>query len=107
MYFSRYTVIPAARVLLSDGEPVKLGARAFDLLVVLLSARGLIVSKSTVMDHVWPGLHVSEGSLRFQVTVLRRALGDAGDAIKSVSGRGYLLADAGDPVGRLARKASM
>lgn len=90
--FGRWAVIPGARVLLRDEKPVVLGSRAFDLLVVLLSARGAVVSKRDIMRHVWPSTVVEDSNLRLQITMLRRALGKQRDVIKTIIGRGYLLA---------------
>jgi DNA-binding response OmpR family regulator len=38
--FGRYTVEPHRRELLADGRPIKLGGRAFDLLMALIEASG-------------------------------------------------------------------
>ena len=90
--FGRFCVVPEARQLLADGRPVRLGGRAFDLLLVLLRARGSLVSKDEILSSVWPSLVVEEANLRFQMAALRRALGEDRDVIKTVPGRGYLLA---------------
>lgn len=92
--FGRFHVHPGARALLRDGKPVEVGSRAFDLLVRLLRSRGQIVSKTEIIAHVWPSIFVEESNLRFQVAQLRKALGDHGAFIKTVPGRGYLLAAA-------------
>lgn len=84
--------MPGARQLLADGRPVRLGGRAFDLLLVLLRARGSLVSKEEILSSVWPSTVVEETNLRFQMAELRRALGNDRDIIKTVTGRGYLLA---------------
>ncbi|MDX8494751.1 response regulator [Mesorhizobium sp. VK22B] len=89
--FGRFCVVPGARQLLADGRSVRLGGRAFDLLLVLLRARGRLVPKDEILRSVWPSLVVEEANVRFQVTALRRALGEDRDLIKTVSGRGYLL----------------
>jgi len=90
--FRGFELLPEDRLLLRDGRPVELGGRAFDLLVVLLRSRGKVVSKNEIADHVWPSMIVEESNLRFQMARLRRALGRDGDVIKTVKGRGYLLA---------------
>ena len=90
--FRQFTLLPLARVLLRDQQPVEIGSRAFDLLHVLAAARGAVVTKSEILRRVWPGTIVEEGNLRFQVSVLRRALGSDGELIRTVAGRGYLLA---------------
>ncbi len=54
--FGRVEVRCAERQLLLDGEPAKLGARAFDLLLALVERRERVVSKNELLDLVWPGL---------------------------------------------------
>lgn len=93
--FRSFRLFPGARLLLRGGRPVDLGSRAFDLLHVLAASRGYVVDKSEILDRVWPRTTVEESNLRFQVAVLRRALGDDRDLIKTVAGRGYQLADEG------------
>ena len=93
--FGRFEVHPGARALVCDGHSVDIGSRAFDLLVRLLRSRGQIVSKAEIIAHVWPALFVEESNLRFQIAQLRKALGDDGHLIKTVPGRGYLLAGNG------------
>jgi DNA-binding response OmpR family regulator len=73
--FDRFRVLLRRRQLLADGAPVKLGTRTFDLLLVLLEADGLLVTKEELFSRVWPGKLVSEGNLDVQVSALRKALG--------------------------------
>lgn len=42
--FGRFCVLPCKRQLQSDGLPVQLGSRAYDLLKVLLEADGSLVT---------------------------------------------------------------
>ena len=72
-----------------DGEPVKLGARAFDVLAALASHRGRTLSKAQLLDTVWPDVVVEENNLQVQVSALRKLLGPA--AIATIPGRGYRL----------------
>ena len=89
--FRNFTLYPGDRVLMRDGEPVEIGGRAFDLLLVLLRSRGSIVGKDEITEHVWPSTLVDESNLRFQMACLRRALGPDRDVIKTIQGRGYLF----------------
>lgn len=77
---------------MKDGVAVALGARALDILVVLVSRPNQPVGKTELMAEVWPDVIVGEGSLRFHVSSLRKALGDGeGGAryISTLAGRGY------------------
>jgi len=76
---------------------VQLGGRAFDILCVLTERPGEIVGKEDLLERVWPGITVEEGSLRVQINALRNALGEhpSGiDYIINVAGRGYCFAAA-------------
>jgi DNA-binding winged helix-turn-helix (wHTH) protein len=87
--FGRFRVLLRQRQLLADGAPVELGTRAFDLLLVLLEADGLLVTKDEIARRVWPATVVSEANLKVQVCALRRALGEDRDFIRTDFGRGY------------------
>jgi DNA-binding winged helix-turn-helix (wHTH) protein len=90
--FRDYRLLPSSRILLKGRVPVGIGSRAFDILSVLLQARGCIVCKREIVKAVWPTTIVEESNLRFQVAQLRKALGDDQDLIKTIPGRGYLFA---------------
>ena len=71
---------------------MELGARAFEILIALISTPNEVVSKKDLMSRVWPDVTVEEGSLRFHMTSLRKALGDGKDGaryITTLAGRGY------------------
>src|SRR5215470_14712323 len=84
-----FELLPSERVLKLDGQPLELGARAFDLLLVLVEHEGRLASKATLIERVWPRLVVDENNLPAQIASLRRVLG-AG-AIRTVAGFGYRL----------------
>jgi predicted ATPase/DNA-binding winged helix-turn-helix (wHTH) protein len=89
-----FQLFPHRRLLLDAGAPVRLGARAFDLLVALAERGGEVVSKADLIDCVWPNVTVDEVALRVHLSALRKALqaGNLGiSPITSVPGRGYLL----------------
>jgi predicted ATPase/DNA-binding winged helix-turn-helix (wHTH) protein len=90
--FDKHCLAPASRSLLADGRPVKLGGRAFDLLVTLVERRERMVSKDELLDLVWPRLVVEENNLQVQVAALRKLLGAA--TIATVPGRGYRFTQA-------------
>ena len=90
--FRSFQLLPSARLLLRRGRPVEIGSRAFDLLHVLLRSRGAVVERGDIIRHVWPSMSVDDSSLRFQMSLLRKALGEDRDLLKTVSGRGYIFA---------------
>lgn len=89
MRFGRAEVHPLRRELSVDGTPVRIGDRAFDLLLALIERRGELVTKDELLARVWPGLVVEDINLSVQVSALRKALGAERDNLKTISGRGY------------------
>ncbi|WP_375787000.1 transcriptional regulator [Bradyrhizobium sp. Pha-3] len=90
--FGPFRILPHARLLECKGLPTPIGSRAFDLLCLLISRPGEVVSKSELMARAWPDVKVEESSLRFHMTMLRRVLRDGqGGAryVVNVPGRGY------------------
>jgi DNA-binding winged helix-turn-helix (wHTH) protein len=87
--FGRFQLLPDRREVLVDGRPVKLGGRAFDVLMALIEARGAVVSRNALMERVWPGRIIEENSLAAQIAALRTAFGAERALIRTVSGRGY------------------
>ena len=85
--FHHYQLMPEQRQLMNGEQPVKLGSRAFDMLVVLVERRDRVVTKHELMDLVWPKLVVEENNLQVQVLALRKLLGHG--AIATIPGRGY------------------
>jgi len=90
--FGRFRFEPDSRALFDGEAPVRIGARALDLLAALLEHAGELVGRETLMAAAWPGLAVEDINLRVQITALRKVLGD-GQAgarfIVAVPGRGY------------------
>ncbi|OYT92384.1 MAG: transcriptional regulator [Burkholderiales bacterium PBB3] len=85
--FGTFTLQRHERRLLRDGQPVLVGARAFDVLCVLVENSGQLVTKNALLNAVWPGLVVEENNLQVHVSSLRRILGS--NAISTVPSRGY------------------
>lgn len=85
--FGGFELRPEQRALLLDGSPVRLGGRAFDILLALIERRDRVVDCDELLDVVWPGLAVEENNLSVQISTLRRLLGP--DAIATIRGRGY------------------
>src|ERR1700738_3196596 len=93
--FGPFRLFAAERVLEKGGVRVRLGSRALDILIVLVERPTKVVGKRELIERVWPDLAVDEGSLRFQISVLRKALGEGrsgGRYVTNVSGRGYCFA---------------
>ncbi|WP_063688685.1 ATP-binding protein [Bradyrhizobium stylosanthis] len=93
--FGPFRLFAKSRLLEKDGAPLHLGGRALDILIFLAERAGEVVDKRELIKRVWSDVNVDEGSLRFHITTLRKALGDAGEAsryVVNVPGRGYCFA---------------
>jgi predicted ATPase/DNA-binding winged helix-turn-helix (wHTH) protein len=103
--FGPFTLSPAKRLLEQDGIPVRLGGRALDVLIALVDSAGEVVSKRELLARAWPNMVVEEGSLRFHIVAIRKALGDSSGQpryIVNVANQGYSLVA---PVTRHTRSA--
>lgn len=101
LVFGYFRLFPAQRRLEKDGESVRLGGRALDILIALAERAGETVSSRALLKSVWPEVKVEDGSLRFHIKNLRRALGEGVDGaryIENVAGQGYCFVA---PVARL------
>ncbi len=81
------------RVLGPDG-PLRIGNKAFRVLLSLALQEGRLLTKDALFASVWDGTIVGESALTSTIKELRRALGDESRApryIESVYGRGYRL----------------
>ena len=90
--FGPFRLLPLQRLLLKGDEQVRLGSRAFDILVALTERPGQLISKNELMARVWPGIFVVPANLTVHVTALRRALEDGVNGnrfVVNVPGRGY------------------
>jgi DNA-binding winged helix-turn-helix (wHTH) protein len=80
------------RTLSCSGEQIHIGARAFDILALLASMRGRLVTKDELIRYVWPHTIVEENNLQVHLSTLRKALGTDRNLIMTLPGRGYQLA---------------
>jgi predicted ATPase/DNA-binding winged helix-turn-helix (wHTH) protein len=90
--FGSFRLIPSQRTLFEGGKPVRLGSRAFDILVALVERAGQTIAKEELIARAWPGTVVEEAALRVHVAALRKALGDGRGSTRYIAnhpGRGY------------------
>jgi predicted ATPase/DNA-binding winged helix-turn-helix (wHTH) protein len=90
--FGPYSLIPASRLLLRDGEPIEVGSRALDVLIALAEAAGDVIDRRELLDRAWPNVVVTDACLRVTIANLRKDLGDGLNGaryIANVTGRGY------------------
>src|SRR5437762_5313184 len=64
-----------------NGKPVELELKPLEVLLHLLQHADDVVTKDELLEAVWPGLSVVEGSLSTAVYKLRKALADENSSI--------------------------
>jgi len=90
--FGPFELSIGSRLLTNGTTIVPLGARAMDLLIVLVEQPNKIVSRRTLIERVWPERGADQVSLRVQISALRKALAQSDPSrryIANVPGRGY------------------
>ena len=103
-----WVVHPAQNRLVSPKRTRHLEPRAMDLLCALASRAGKVADKDLLIDEVWEGRYISEGTLSNTVAELRQALEDDARSprfIETIPKRGYRLIVAVEPVGTTAAHA--
>lgn len=91
-HFGRFDLDCGQRLLLSDGHPVALTPKVFDALVYLVTKQGRLISKSELMEKLWPGTFIEDGTLVRTISDLRKALEDGSHGqklIETVPKHGY------------------
>ncbi|HYN46368.1 MAG TPA: winged helix-turn-helix domain-containing protein, partial [Allosphingosinicella sp.] len=92
--FGDFTIDRTDERLLGPHGPVRLGNKAYRVLVLLAEHEGKLLTKDALFSSVWDGTVVSESALTSVIKELRRGLGDESRSpryIESVYGRGYRL----------------
>jgi predicted ATPase/DNA-binding winged helix-turn-helix (wHTH) protein len=89
--FGNYRIFPELRLLLKNGNKIDLTARAFDVLWILVKARGEVVTKDELIEQVWAGSIVEENNLQTHISAIRKALKQDRSLISTDFGRGYRL----------------
>jgi predicted ATPase/DNA-binding winged helix-turn-helix (wHTH) protein len=87
--FGHFRIFPHRRQLLAAGRPIRLGGRAFDVLMALIEGSGAVVGKDELLGRVWQGRIVDENRLPGEIAALRKAFGAERELIRTVTGRGY------------------
>ncbi len=90
--FGRFRIKVEQCLLLRDGKPLPLSAKAFDTLLILVGRKGQVVDKQELLEIIWPDTAVEENNLTQVISTLRRALGQDSHGrsyIETVPRRGY------------------
>jgi TolB-like protein/DNA-binding winged helix-turn-helix (wHTH) protein/Flp pilus assembly protein TadD len=83
--------------LVRDGKIVHLRPLAYEVLRFLLQNEGRLISKDKLIEQVWQGRAVTDGSLGKCIEEIREALGeDSREYLRNVRGRGYIFDPGGE-----------
>lgn len=88
--FGEFLVDSAERQLLRAEAQVHVTAKAFQLLILLISERPRVLSKKEIYDTLWPNVYVQEANIKNLVAELRSVLGEGAEQlIRTERGVGY------------------
>src|SRR3984893_4896336 len=90
--FGAYHLDGEGRVLFREGARVALPPKVAELLVALVQAAGMVVTREHLLERLWPDTVVEEGILTSHISLVRKTLGrdsNGGEFIETLSKRGY------------------
>ena len=77
-----------------EGQEIPINAREYFLLVYLLENKGSVLTRHSILEHVWSDdLDVNDRAVDNTIRRLRESLGGASSQIKTVIGRGYRITE--------------
>ena len=75
-----------------EEEPVDLTYKEYELLKLLMSNKGVVLSRDVIMEHVWDTEFEGESrTVDMHIKTLRQKLGCAGTKIRTVRNVGYMI----------------
>jgi TolB-like protein/DNA-binding winged helix-turn-helix (wHTH) protein/Tfp pilus assembly protein PilF len=90
--FNGFTLDLARGCVIRAGEPVHLRPQTYEVLKYLVENQGRLISKDKLIEEVWKGRAVTDGSLGKCIEEVREALGaEARQYIRNERGRGYIF----------------
>lgn len=80
----------AAHTVMSDGSPVDLSFKEFELLTYFIENQGIALSREKILNNVWNYDYFGDArTIDTHVKKLRSKLEDKGEYIKTIWGMGY------------------
>lgn len=76
LFFGPFRLDPTNECLWRGEKEIRLHPKAFGLLRYLLDHPGQMVTKESLLETIWPGVHVTEAILSVYVAEIRKALGE-------------------------------
>lgn len=90
--FNGFAIDLARGSVTHSGQPIHLRPLTFEVLKYLAQNRGHLISKDKLIEEVWQGRAVTDGSLGKCIEEIREALGpESRQYIRNVRGRGYIF----------------
>ncbi|MBI4751803.1 MAG: winged helix-turn-helix domain-containing protein [Acidobacteria bacterium] len=90
--FGEFCLDVTQRVLKQEGRLIQLTPKAFDTLLILVENSGRVLVKEELMHQLWPDSFVEDVNLAFNISQLRKVLGDDfknSRFIQTIPRRGY------------------
>lgn len=89
--FGPFYLDARGRIVLSGRDIMPLRPKAVDILLFLVENNGEVVTRGSILSHVWPGQPIEDGNLSHGIWSLRVILvrPDYPDPIKTIARRGY------------------
>lgn len=75
--FGEFVLDPNQKLLLRNGEILKLPAKTFELLAYLIKNPNRVINKNEIMEAVWQDSLVEDANLSVHISTLRKALGNS------------------------------
>lgn len=87
-------VCPSKHIVKVDGGEVILTLKEFEMLCLLLSNRGIVLTRDQMLNKIWGYSFDGESrTVDVHIRTLRQKLGTAGDVIKTIRGVGYKISN--------------
>ena len=94
LQFEDFAIDFGAVEIRKGGDAVPVEPQVFDLIGLLATHPGQVLSRDEIIEAVWDGRFISESAISTRINAARRALGDDGSrqsVIKTVRGLGYRM----------------
>ena len=92
MSYERIKLDLNKRAVYADGVEITLTYKEFELLHMLLAAKGAVVSRESIISKIWDTNFEGESrTLDVHIRTLRQKLGDASSHIETVRNVGYRI----------------
>lgn len=94
IHLGHFQILPDSCRVRCDSRLIALEQKSMDVLMLLATRPGQIVTRSEILDAIWPNIAAGDQALNRCISNLRKALNDCVDApsiIETVPHRGYRL----------------